>query len=180
MPFEEIPPYLQLAIVATEDDQFYHHSGINYFSNIRAIYKDIIKMSWSEGASTITQQLARMLLGNYEKTPDRKIKELLIAWKIEKQYSKQQILTLYCNLHNMGPGVFGVAAAADYYFGKQLKDLTTRGMRHDRGTAPQSDGVLSPSASECRAGPQKFRPGQNGFRTHDLGKAGRRRPRPNP
>jgi penicillin-binding protein 1A len=124
VPFEEIPPYLQLAIVATEDDQFYHHSGINYFSNVRAIYKDIIKMSWSEGASTITQQLARMLLGNYEKTPDRKIKELLIAWKIEKQYSKQQILTLYCNLHNMGPGVFGVAAAADYYFGKQPKDLS--------------------------------------------------------
>lgn len=124
VPFEEIPPYLQLAIIATEDDQFYHHSGINYFSNVRAIYKDLIKMSWSEGASTITQQLARMLLGNYEKTPDRKIKELLIAWKIEKQYSKQQILTLYCNLHNMGPGVFGVAAAADYYFGKQLKDLT--------------------------------------------------------
>ncbi len=124
VPFEEIPPFLQLAIVATEDDQFYHHSGIDYFSNVRAIYKDIIKMSWSEGASTITQQLARMLLGNYEKTPDRKIKELLIAWKIEKQYSKQQILTLYCNLHNMGPGVYGVAAAADYYFGKQLKDLT--------------------------------------------------------
>jgi len=124
VPFEGIPPYLQLAIVATEDDQFYHHSGINYFSNVRAIYKDIIKMSWSEGASTITQQLARMLLGNYEKTPDRKIKELLVAWKIEKQYSKHQILTLYCNLHNMGPGVFGVAAAADYYFGKQLKDLT--------------------------------------------------------
>ena len=124
VPFEEIPPYLQLAIVATEDDQFYHHSGINYFSNVRAIYKDIVKLSWSEGASTITQQLARMLLGDYEKTPDRKIKELLIAWKIERQYSKQQILTLYCNLHNMGPGVFGVAAAADFYFGKQLKDLS--------------------------------------------------------
>jgi penicillin-binding protein 1A len=122
--FEEIPPYLQLAIIATEDDQFYHHSGIDYFSNVRAIYKDIIRMRKSEGASTITQQLARMLLGNYEKTWDRKIKELLIAWKIERQYSKQQILTLYANLHNMGPGIFGVAAAADYYFGKRLKDLS--------------------------------------------------------
>jgi penicillin-binding protein 1A len=122
--FEEIPAYLQLAIIATEDDQFYHHSGIDYFSNVRAIYKDIIRMRKSEGASTITQQLARMLLGNYEKTWDRKIKELLIAWKIERQYSKQQILTLYANLHNMGPGIFGVAAAADYYFGKQLKDLS--------------------------------------------------------
>lgn len=121
---DEIPHNFEMAIVAVEDDQFYHHSGINYFSNIRAIYKDIIRMKKSEGASTITQQLARMLLRNYEKTFDRKIKELLIAWKIENQYSKQQILTLYANLHNMGPGIYGVAAAADYYFGKPLKELT--------------------------------------------------------
>jgi penicillin-binding protein 1A len=122
--YDEIPSYLQLAIIAVEDDQFYNHSGINYFSNIRALYKDLIKMRLAEGASTITQQLARMLIRNYEKTPDRKIKELLIAWKIEKQYSKQQILTLYCNLHNMGPGIYGVATAADYYFGKRLNELT--------------------------------------------------------
>jgi penicillin-binding protein 1A len=122
--YDEIPPFLQLAILAAEDDQFYNHSGINYFSNIRALYKDIVRMRKSEGASTITQQLARMLLGSYEKTFDRKIKELLVAWKIEKQYSKQQILTLYCNQHNMGRGIYGVAAAANNYFGKQLKDLT--------------------------------------------------------
>jgi penicillin-binding protein 1A len=122
--YEEIPPFLQLAILAAEDDQFFSHSGINYFSNIRAIYKDIVRMRKSEGASTITQQLSRMLLNSYEKTFDRKIKELLIAWKIEKQYSKQQILTLYCNQHNMGRGIYGVAAAAEDYFGKQLKDLT--------------------------------------------------------
>jgi penicillin-binding protein 1A len=122
--YEEIPPYLQLAILAAEDSQFYNHSGINYFSNIRAAYRDIVQMRMAEGASTITQQLARMLLGSYEKTADRKIKELLIAWKIEKQYSKQQILTLYCNQHNMGRGIYGVAAAAESYFGKPLKDLT--------------------------------------------------------
>jgi penicillin-binding protein 1A len=122
--YNEIPPYLQLAILAAEDDQFYNHSGINYFSNVRAAYRDIVKMRRSEGASTITQQLARMLLGTYEKTIDRKIKELLIARKIEKQYSKQQILTLYCNQHNMGRGIYGVAAAAESYFGKPLKNLT--------------------------------------------------------
>jgi penicillin-binding protein 1A len=122
--YNEIPAYLQLALLAAEDDQFYSHSGINYFSNVRAVYKDIVKMRKSEGASTITQQLARMLLGNYEKTFDRKMKELLVAWKIEKQYSKQQILTLYCNQHIMGPGIYGVAAAAESYFGKSLKDLT--------------------------------------------------------
>ncbi len=122
--YDEIPSYLQLAILAAEDDQFYHHSGINYFSLLRAIYKDIIKLSKKEGASTITQQLARMLLGKYDKTFDRKIKELLIAWKIEERYTKQQILTLYCNQHTMGHGNYGVAAAADSYFGKKLQELT--------------------------------------------------------
>ncbi|NLT65976.1 MAG: PBP1A family penicillin-binding protein [Acidobacteria bacterium] len=123
---DEIPPYLQLAILATEDDQFYQHSGINYFSIARAVVKDLIRQSYpiGKGASTITQQLARMLISSFEKTYDRKIKEVLIAWKIEKLYSKQQILTLYCNLHPMGHGIYGVAAAADSYFGKELKDLT--------------------------------------------------------
>jgi penicillin-binding protein 1A len=124
--YGEIPPYLQLAIIAVEDDQFYNHSGINYYAIIRAVSKDLIKQSYpiGKGASTITQQLSRMLLGRFEKTWDRKIKEILIARKIEKRYSKQQILTLYANLHTLGPGIYGVAAAADYYFGKQLKDLS--------------------------------------------------------
>jgi penicillin-binding protein 1A len=122
--YEDIPAYLQLAILAAEDDKFFSHSGINYLSTLRAMYKDVISMRREEGASTITQQLARMLMGNMEKTFDRKVKELLVAWKIEKSYSKRQILTLYCNQHYFGQGAFGVAAAADTYFGKQLKDLT--------------------------------------------------------
>lgn len=124
VPYEEIPAYLQLAILAAEDDKFYNHSGINYLSTLRALVKDVVSMRRAEGASTITQQLARMLMGNTEKTFDRKVKELLVAWQIEKRYSKQQILTLYCNQHYFGHGTFGVAAAADNYFGKQLKDLT--------------------------------------------------------
>jgi penicillin-binding protein 1A len=122
--FQDIPPHLHLAILAAEDDQFYNHSGIDYFSVPRAAYKDIVKMSRAEGASTITQQLARLLMGNTEKTFDRKIKELLIAQKIERQYSKRQIFTLYCNQHYFGHGAYGIAAAADTYFGKPLKDLT--------------------------------------------------------
>lgn len=126
VPYEEIPPYLQLAILTTEDRHFYTHSGINYFSIIRAVTKDLIRRSFpiGKGASTITQQLSRMLLLSNTKTYDRKIKEILIAWKIEKMYTKQQILTLYCNLHPMGHGLYGVAAAADGYFGKRLEDLT--------------------------------------------------------
>jgi penicillin-binding protein 1A len=124
--YDEIPTYMRLALLAAEDRQFYEHSGINYFSIIRAIFKDVIRLRFppGRGASTITQQLARMLIDRYEVTLDRKIKEVLIAWKIEKLYSKQQILTLYCNLHGMGHGIYGVAAAADSYFGKQLNDLS--------------------------------------------------------
>ena len=121
---DEIPRYLQLAIIAAEDDQFYHHGGVNYLSVIRAAYKNLVSMRKAEGFSTITMQLSRMLLGTYEKTYDRKIKELLVTRKIEKLYTKQQILTLYCNQHYMGQGAYGVAAAADTYFGKPLKDLT--------------------------------------------------------
>src|SRR5213594_4369266 len=91
---------------------------------LRAAYKDIISMRKAEGASTITQQLARLLLLTPEKAFDRKIKEILLAWKIERRYSKRQILTLYCNQHYLGQGAYGVAAAAEMYFGKQLKDLT--------------------------------------------------------
>jgi penicillin-binding protein 1A len=141
--YEDIPTYLQLAILAAEDDQFYNHSGINYLSLLRAIYKDIISMKRAEGASTITQQLARLLMGNMEKTFDRKIKELLIAWKIEKRYSKRQILTLYCNQHYFGHGAYGVAAAADTYFGKQLQDLSLEECALIAGL-PRNAGMYSP------------------------------------
>lgn len=141
--FDDIPAYLQLAILAAEDDQFYNHGGINYFSLLRAIYKDVTSMRRAEGASTITQQLARMLMGNMERTFDRKVKELLVAWKIEKRYSKHQILALYCNQHYFGHGSYGVAAAADTYFGKQLKDLTLDECALIAGL-PRNAGMYSP------------------------------------
>jgi penicillin-binding protein 1A len=141
--FDEIPRYLQLALLAAEDDQFYHHSGVNYFSVLRAAYKNLVSMRKAEGFSTITMQLSRMLLGTYEKTYDRKIKELLIARKIEKRYTKQQILTLYCNQHYMGHGAYGVAAAADTYFGKQLKDVTLEECAMIAGL-PRNPGLYSP------------------------------------
>jgi penicillin-binding protein 1A len=141
--YEDIPAYLQLAILAAEDDKFFNHSGINYLSTLRAVYKDVISMKREEGASTITQQLARMLMGNMEKTFDRKVKELLVAWKIEKRYSKQQILTLYCNQHYFGHGAFGVAAAADTYFGKQLKDLSVEECAMIAGL-PRNAAIYSP------------------------------------
>lgn len=125
VPYEAIPQHLRAAILATEDTQFFSHSGIDYVSILRAVAKDLIRRSFpvGKGASTITQQLSRMLLLSNEKTYDRKIKEVLIARKIEAIYTKQQIFALYCNLHPMGHGIYGVAAAADSYFGKKLGDL---------------------------------------------------------
>jgi penicillin-binding protein 1A len=140
---EEIPANLQNAILAAEDDQFFHHSGINYFAIVRAAYKDLISMRRAEGASTITQQLARLLLLTPEKLWDRKIKEVLLAWEIESRYSKRQILTLYCNQHYMGHGAYGVAAAADAYFGKPLKDLTLEECALLAGL-PRNPGLYSP------------------------------------
>src|SRR5438093_8703512 len=121
--YEDIPPYYLNALLAAEDNQFFRHSGINYYAMVRAACKDLVAMRKAEGASTITQQLARLLLLSPEKAFDRKIKEILLASKIDRRYSKRQILTLYCNQHYLGLGIYGVAAAADFYFGKQLKDL---------------------------------------------------------
>ena len=141
--YDDIPANLQNAILAAEDDQFFHHSGINYFAILRAAYKDLISMRRAEGASTITQQLARLLLLTPEKAFDRKIKEILLAWEIERRYSKRQILTLYCNQHYMGHGAYGVAAAADAYFGKPLKDLTLDECALLAGL-PRNPGLYSP------------------------------------
>ena len=124
--YDEIPQNLRNAIIAVEDSRFYHHSGVNYYAISRAVIKDLIRQSYpiGKGASTITMQLSRMLLEAYEKTWDRKVREIWIARKMENLYSKQQIFTLYANLHILGPGIYGVAAAADYYFGKTPEELT--------------------------------------------------------
>ena len=143
--YDEIPRDLRNAIIAVEDSRFYHHSGVNYFAIARAVIKDLIRQSYpiGKGASTITMQLSRMLLETYEKTWDRKIKEIWVARKIENRYSKQQIFTLYANLHIMGPGIYGVAAAADYYFGKKPEELTLEECALIAGL-PSSPGRYSP------------------------------------
>ncbi|MCL2877653.1 MAG: PBP1A family penicillin-binding protein [Acidobacteria bacterium] len=150
--YDEIPQNLRNAIIAVEDSRFYHHSGVNYYSITRAVVKDFIRQSYpiGKGASTITMQLSRMLLEAYEKTWDRKIKEIWVARKIESLYSKQQIFTLYANLHIMGPGIYGVAAAADYYFGKTPKDLNLEECALIAGL-PSSPGRYSPRTNPTAA-----------------------------
>ena len=150
--YDEIPQNLRNAIIAVEDSRFYHHSGVNYYAIARAVVKDVMRQSYpiGKGASTITMQLSRMLLEAYEKTWDRKAKEIWIARKIESHYSKQQIFALYANLHIMGPGIYGVAAAADYYFGKTPEELAIEECALIAGL-PSSPGRYSPRTNPTAA-----------------------------
>jgi penicillin-binding protein 2A len=121
---DKIPKHVIDAFVATEDNRFYEHNGVDPIGIGRAIVKDIITRSKAEGASTITQQLARNVFLSHDKTFMRKTKEMMIALNLERKYSKQQILEMYLNRFYAGNGVFGVQTAAKYYFGKDVSQLS--------------------------------------------------------
>jgi penicillin-binding protein 1A len=122
--WEDIPPVLRDAIVSVEDQNFWEHWGIDLFGVARASLRNIMNRRVVEGGSTITQQLSKNLFLTPDKTLGRKIKEAMLAIQIERNYTKQQILEMYCNLGYMGHGQYGFAAAADFYFDKELKELT--------------------------------------------------------
>ncbi len=127
--YSEIPVHLRYAIITAEDRSFEKHWGIDFWGILRALKANIFSGWGKEGASTITQQLARMVFmksekGVYEKTIRRKIKEWLLSFQIEKNLTKEQIFTLYANLHYFGHGAYGVEAASLLYFGKSAKELT--------------------------------------------------------
>lgn len=122
--YEEIPPVMLQAMLAAEDPRYFTHWGIDPIGIARAFLKNLRAGKVVEGASTITQQLARMLFLTPQQTYRRKIEEILLAMQIEKNYTKEQILALYCNQIYLGHGVYGVEAASEFYFGKHAKDLT--------------------------------------------------------
>ncbi|MGD9345749.1 MAG: PBP1A family penicillin-binding protein [Candidatus Aminicenantes bacterium] len=125
--FEDIPEILLNAIIATEDPRFYSHKGIDFLGMLRALKEDlklILTPRRLHGGSTISQQLARELFLHRRQTIRRKIKEVLLSLQIERNYSKKEILTLYCNQFNLGHGAYGVEAASRLYFGKPVSELT--------------------------------------------------------
>jgi penicillin-binding protein 1A len=125
--YDDISPLLREAIIATEDADFNHHFGVNLWRIFVAAVTDVVEWRRDQGASTITQQLARNLneFGlTQQKLFERKIKEQILAIQIEKRYTKQEILTMYCNQIYLGHGAYGVEAASRMYFGKHAKDLT--------------------------------------------------------
>ena len=121
---EDIPDHVIDAFIAIEDKRFYEHSGVDFRSIMRAIYRDIITRSKAEGASTITQQLAKNLFLTNEKTWLRKTKEAMIALYLEREFTKDEILEMYLNTIYFGEGMYGIEAAANKYFYKSVEDLT--------------------------------------------------------
>lgn len=122
--FPEIPPRVWKAFVAVEDRRFIRHWGVEPISILRAVVVNLRAGRVVQGASTITQQLARNLFLTQERTLRRKLQEVLLAIELERHFSKEEILERYLNLIYFGHGVYGVKAAAKFYFGKTLEELT--------------------------------------------------------
>ncbi len=122
---DKVPEQLVQAFVATEDQDFYQHHGVNFKGIARAVLSNIQSRDLTgQGASTITQQLARNAFLTMDKTWQRKVKEILLAFKLESIYSKDEIMELYLNKIYFGAGAYGVQTAANNYFGKDVNDLT--------------------------------------------------------
>ncbi|MBI3756047.1 MAG: PBP1A family penicillin-binding protein [Deltaproteobacteria bacterium] len=124
VPFSKIPTRLIKAFLAAEDAQFYQHKGIDYWSVLRAFYRNLTAGKIVQGGSTITQQVAKSFFLTPERNIGRKIKEALLAYRIEKSLSKDDILHLYLNQIYLGNGAYGVQAAAEAYFGKDVENLS--------------------------------------------------------
>lgn len=122
--YEELPKTYIHAVISVEDHRFYEHHGVDYIATGRAIYNDIKAMSLVEGGSTITQQLAKNLYFTQEKKFTRKVAEAFMAYKIEQNYSKEEILELYLNSIYFGDGYYCVKDASMGYFGVEPKDMS--------------------------------------------------------
>lgn len=120
---DKIPANLQNAFIAVEDNRFYEHNGIDPRGIFRAIYSNLTSGEVAEGGSTITQQLAKNAFLSQDRTFKRKIQEFFIALRLERQYTKEEILEMYLNQIYFGRGAYGVQAAAQTYFGKDVSQL---------------------------------------------------------
>jgi penicillin-binding protein 1A len=122
-PLEEMPPALINAFIAAEDSRFYKHKGIDFYSIIRAFFKNLEAGTIVQGGSTITQQVTKSFLLTPERSYTRKLKEAILAYRIDRAFNKEEILFLYLNQIYLGHGAYGVEAASENYFGKPARDL---------------------------------------------------------
>jgi penicillin-binding protein 1C len=124
IPFDQIPQYLKDATIVAEDEAFYQEPAFDWRGIFRALYQNIVHRRVVQGGSTITQQLAKNAFLSPEQTVTRKLKELILAIRLDRRYTKDQILGLYLNEVPFGPSAYGVEAASETYFGKPANDLT--------------------------------------------------------
>jgi len=143
VPLERVPRVLVLSVLAAEDADFYRHQGLDYPGLVRAVVRGVVRGGDFRGTSTITQQVIKNLVLSPERTFERKIRELLLARRLEQELSKDEILELYLNHVNFGHGRYGVQEAAQFYFGKDVEDLTLAEASLIAGI-PQSPTHLSP------------------------------------
>ena len=149
----EVPDIMKKAVLAIEDDRFYEHGGIDYIGILRAAIHNL-SGGTRQGASTITQQVARNFFLSSEQTLKRKIYEALLAWKIERSLSKDQILEVYMNQIYLGQRAYGFASAAQIYYGKKLQDLTIAEAAMLAGL-PKAPSAYNPVANPKRAAPRQ-------------------------
>jgi penicillin-binding protein 1A len=147
---EEFPDHLKQAILAAEDDNFYRHKGIDYVGITRAAFANLSAGSARQGASTITQQVARNFFLSSERTLTRKIYEMLLAFKIEANMSKDQILEVYMNQIFLGQRAYGFTQAAQAYYGKAVKDISIAEAAMLAGL-PKSPSGINPVSNPKRA-----------------------------
>ena len=146
----DVPPALIDAVLASEDDNFYNHSGIDFFGLVRATLANMRAGGASQGASTITMQVARNFFLSFEKTYTRKIKEILLAIKLEQILTKDEILSLYLNKIFLGHRSYGFGAAAEVYYGKPLEELNVAQFAMLAGL-PKAPSSFNPLRNPVRA-----------------------------
>jgi len=162
---EEVPDLMKKAILAAEDERFYEHGGVDYIGVMRAAYSNLISGGAKQGASTITMQVARNFFLSNERTMSRKFNETLLAFKIEHNLSKDEILELYINQIYLGQRAYGFATAALVYFGKPLDKLSVAEMAVLAGL-PKAPSAFNPVVNPKRA---KLRQIYVLRRMHELG-----------
>ncbi len=126
--------------MAAEDANFYNHGGVDFLGLTRAMFKNLQAGRMAQGASTITQQVTRNFLLTRDKKIERKIKEMILAWRIEEVYTKDHILYLYLNEIYLGSGAYGVEAASRVYFGKSVRELSNAEAAGEEGLVRRCQG----------------------------------------
>lgn len=151
--FEEIPLLVQQAVLAAEDDRFFEHRGFEWKGIVRAILMNAVTADAGQGGSTITQQAARNMFLTLDKTLRRKLSEVFITWRMERDFTKEQILSVYLTKIYFGQRSYGIAAAAETYYGRRLNELTVAQAATLAGIIQlpsRQNPIASPNAAQAR------------------------------